>query len=356
MGVSTGIEWTDHTFNPWRGCQKVSPGCANCYAEKLSHRNPAVLGEWGPEGNRVVAAESYWKQPLKWDRDAKEAGQRRRVFCASLADVFENYREQMKMPNGSWATINRHWGKFTGYHGVNLKGGNDAASMAHVRERLFRLIEETPNLDWLLLTKRPENIAKLWPSADIFDGSPGDGKAVYLPNVWLGVSVEDQQRADERIPILLQTPAAVRFLSVEPLLGPVDLDFDQYESPGWFEYRKNLLHWIIVGGESGPDARPCHPDWVRSIRDQCQAAGVPFFFKQIGEWGWGSWRGHETHCMYADGRHAPFTKESLVEEEARSGKRHDNRTATVIAKIGKKAAGKQLDGREWQQFPKGATP
>lgn len=182
-------------FNPWRGCTKVSRGCANCYAEAGSKRNPAVLGVWGDAGTRVIASESYWRLPLKWDRQAAKAGERRRVFCASLADVFE-----------------------------------DRPELVSPRQRLFRLIGDTPYLDWLLLTKRPENVLRMthdeWcpPVPGHVSQNAGDGHSWKWPsNVWLGVSVEDQQRADERIPILLQTPAAVRFLSCEPLLGPLDL-------------------------------------------------------------------------------------------------------------------------------------
>jgi protein gp37 len=256
MGENSKIEWTHHTFNPWRGCTKVSPGCAHCYAETLSHRNPATLGVWGDKGTRVVAAESYWRQPLKWDREARAAGERRRVFCASLADVFE-----------------------------------DRPDLVAPRVRLFHLINETPNLDWLLLTKRPENVRRFQGGA----GVPRSWAESMPPNVWIGTSVEDQERADERIPHLLAIPAAVRFLSIEPLLGPVDLRripnlspdrcryFDDVESLtlNGKVYPSRRVHWVIVGGESGPKSRPMDRAWVLAIRDQCRAAGVPFFFKQM---------------------------------------------------------------------------
>jgi protein gp37 len=257
MAETTGIQWCDATFNPWRGCTKVSPGCANCYAEVTSKRNPNVLGSWGPGGKRIVAAASYWRQPLKWNRDglpctcgadrtgpsaeAQDADcpakRRPRVFCASLADVFE-----------------------------------DRPELVEPRLRLWETIVQTPNLDWLLLTKRPENFAELYP--------PAWTKKIP-PNIWLGVSVEDQQRADERIPILLQTPAKVRFLSVEPLLGPVNLI--RWLTPFHGSHAKhNGVDWVIVGGESGSHARPCDVEWIRSIRDQCKAAGVACFIKQLG--------------------------------------------------------------------------
>lgn len=261
MGIETKIAWCHHTFNPWRGCTKVSTGCANCYAETLSARNPAVLGEWGPRGKRVVASESMWRQPLKWDREAEEAGERRRVFCASLADVFED-RDELD----PW------------------------------RRDLWRLIDATPNLDWLLLTKRPERWRRCWPLDPIpghIRQNEGDGKDWRkCPNVWLGTSVENQATADDRIPHLLQTPAAVRFLSVEPLLGPLDLTKwlarpeipcpDGIPGCEVFHFGPPPIGWVICGGESGRNARPCDTAWVRSIVEQCKAASVPCFVKQFG--------------------------------------------------------------------------
>lgn len=249
MGEGSHIQWTHHTFNPWRGCTHVSPGCEHCYAEALSKRNPATLGTWGANGERVMAAESYWRQPERWNRAAEKAGERHRVFCASLADVFED-RPELVWP----------------------------------RARLFALTSRTPHLDWLFLTKRPENarrmiedLHQLW-LADV------------APNVWLGTTVEDQRRADERIPILLDTPAAVRFLSCEPLIGPVDLEPWLYiderrcgAPSGWSPDRyRPKLSWLIVGGESGPKARPMDLAWARSLVEQGRAARVPVFVKQLG--------------------------------------------------------------------------
>lgn len=277
MGTETKIAWCDHTFNPWRGCAKVSPGCDHCYAEKTAKRNPVVFGEWGPEGIRSLAAKSYLRLPERWNRQAARDGVRRRVFCGSMMDVFE-----------------------------------DREGLRTSRERLFELIYQCQNLDWLLLTKRPDNVARFILG---YRGIDGRAWVDAFPNVWLGVSVENQQAADERIPILLQTPAAVRFLSCEPLLGPLDLrkagktlrgdDFDSLY--GWhttFQYKARnegeasigvrssshfidgrkvpRLDWVIAGGESGPWARPCNLEWVRSIVAQCKAAGVPAFVKQLG--------------------------------------------------------------------------
>ena len=244
------IEWTHHSFNPWIGCTRVSPGCQHCYAETMMDKRYGKV-KWGPQGTRVRTSADYWKQPLKWNREAAAAGERRRVFCASLADVFESKQDQ----SGDL----REW-----------------------RFDLWNLIEATPDLDWLLLTKRPENVNDIAPYTygDVLD---------WPSNIWIGTSVENQEYADKRIPELLKIPAAVRFLSVEPMLGPVDLEnvhlFHGATTPVGSCVIKpiagNYINWVIVGGESGPNARPMHPDWARSIRDQCQETGVPFFMKQM---------------------------------------------------------------------------
>lgn len=221
------IEWTDHTFNPWIGCQKVSPGCDHCYAEAQDARWRPTDTRWGPHAGRTRTSAANWRKPLAWDRAAHQTGTRPRVFCASLADVFDNH-----------ASIATEW-----------------------RADLWQMIRATDDLDWLLLTKRPQNIAKMLPP-DWADG---------WPNVWLGTTVENQTEADRRIPHLLAVPAAVRFLSCEPLLGPVDL------------MGAHGIDWVICGGESGPGARPMQAVWARSLRDQCASAGVAFHFKQWGE-------------------------------------------------------------------------
>lgn len=251
MAENSKIEWTHHTFNPWRGCTKISPGCTHCYAETMSHRNPKTLGVWGDKGARVIAAESYWKLPLKWNRDAAaqkksheracmecrseydmvEPYERPRVFCASLADVFED-RPELVAP----------------------------------RVRLFHLINETKHLDWLLLTKRPENIKRFHGSADM----PRSWPENMPPNVWLGTSVEDKRRAMTRISRLKDVGAKVRFLSIEPLLE----DLGEIDLTG--------IGWVIIGGESGHGARECNLSWIRSIVEQCKTAGVPVFVKQLG--------------------------------------------------------------------------
>jgi len=232
MGEKTKIQWCDHTFNPWRGCAKVAAGCQNCYAERQAKRNPAVFGTWGPDGERVLPSDAYWRQPFAWDRAAARDGVRRRVFCGSMMDVFE-LRVDLEAP----------------------------------RARLLRLIGDTPYLDWLLLTKRPENYIRAT-HLGYQDSLP--------PNLWIGTTVEDRASL-WRLDHLVKIPTAVRFVSAEPLLQEVDFGFRN-----WADDPKYRIHWCIVGGESGPKARPFDLAWARLIRDDCKAAGVAFFFKQVG--------------------------------------------------------------------------
>lgn len=274
MAENSNIEWTTHTFNPWRGCTKVSPGCAHCYADTMSKRNPLTLGVWGPNGTRVVASESMWREPLKWDKAAKAAGERHRVFCASLADVFEDWTGPMVDAQGRklWATGLSAVPWIASHNGDEPPNPDvRPLTMADVRHRLFRVMHETANLDWLLLTKRPERIERgLSQYAETIDTYMSEAfSLIWNRRVWLGTSVEDKA-AKKRIDVLRTLPAAVRFLSVEPLLedlGTVDLAG---------------IDWVIVGGESGPDARPCDVAWVRSLVGQCKAASVPVFVKQLG--------------------------------------------------------------------------
>lgn len=225
MAENSKIEWTHHTFNPWVGCTKISPACDHCYAEGWAKRagSPEL---WKGERRRTTAAN--WRQPIIWDRRAAEAGTRARVFCASLADVWDNQ-------------VPHEW-----------------------RIDLFALIRATPNLDWLLLTKRPQNIAKMLPIATV-DFSP-----FPWPNVWLGTTAEDQAHYDQRWGHLSKIPAAVRFISYEPALGPLKLINHRY-----------LPDWLICGGESGGNARTMDPAWARAIRDECAELNVEFFFKQM---------------------------------------------------------------------------
>jgi protein gp37 len=271
MARDSKIEWTHHTFNPWWGCVKVSPACAHCYAESFAHRLGASL--WGRSAPRRFFGADYWRQPLRWDEHARLAGERRRVFCASMADLFE-----------ARSDLHR-W-----------------------REQLWPLIESTPNLDWLLLTKRPQNIHRMAPWRDS-----------WPPNVWLGTTAENQKHADLRIPRLLELPARVRFISAEPLLGPLTLR--QWAG----------IDWVIAGGESGHGARPTDPAWVRSLRDESKDAGVAFHFKQ-----WGHW--------------APsIPAGARARQQLRLGPVPDH--ALTLYGLGKAAAGRLLDGRTWDEFP-----
>lgn len=354
MAENSKIEWTDATFNPWRGCTKISAGCANCYAESLSGRNPKVLGTWGPNGTRVVAAETGdagWSAPVKWNRLAAAAklpdgtpnpdGHRPRVFCASLADVFEEWSGPMTAANGNplwWChgSLSNSPIPSTG-----LEAGCRLATMDDIRARLFDLIGETPNLDWLVLTKRPRHMREWLAGSAVAGLSTGNPHAAAwpFPNVWLGTSVEDQAAAKTRIPELLSIPAAVRFLSVEPLLGPLDISdylhlYHGHPPKAWPHGR---VHWVIVGGESGHGARPLNPEWVKSLRDQCVAPGVPFFFKQWGEFEEGmNSSGVIVSSGEVSGKHATVS--------------HGGRTSLMV-RVGKKAAGRLLDGRTWSEFP-----
>lgn len=257
MAKETAIEWADSTFNPVWGCQKVSPACDFCYAEALDKRTGG--NHWGPNAPRRRTSEKNWNQPLRWQREAEafymEHGRKRRVFCASMADVFDN-----QWPEGA-------------------------------RDDLWELIRQTPDLNWLLLTKRPQNIAKMKPV--FWDEIKG--------HIWLGATVENQDVANRNIPHLIFHDCAVRFLSCEPLLGPIDLtDISMGDSgiidalsgtegvawEGGPPAMSPTLDWIITGGESGGrlTSRPASPNWYRSLRDQCEEANIPFLFKQWGNW------------------------------------------------------------------------
>lgn len=278
MSERTKIEWADSTWSPWRGCTKWSEGCAHCYAETQARRNPKVLGEWGPGAPRVKNKD--WQQPRRWNKrlnplECENAiGERFKVSFARRK-VFPSFCDWL-----------------------------DDEVPIHWLAEFMALIHDTPNLDWLLLTKRPENwrsrindvslgvpdptrregwevrqMARRW----VEDGTPPS-------NVWFGVSVENQNRADERIPILLDIPANLRWLSLEPLLGPVDVEQNYWLTGEVRRKDKSLcppgtnskLDWLVIGGESGPGARPCKVEWIRSLLHQGTSAGVPVFVKQLG--------------------------------------------------------------------------
>ena len=383
MAQNSTIEWTDHTFNPVRGCTKISPGCANCYAAREARRFPAIRGTWGDSGTRIVAVPSAWKEPLKWDRAASRAGTRARVFCASLADIFEDWKGDLHFPAQlePGGRVTARWDGRQLVREIDASAdrqGLAPATMDHLRAELFALILATPHLDWLLLTKRPENwreavtralaIIQEIPGAFTLDTEP-NARAWMLQNwldghpprnVWIGTTAEDQQRADQRIPALLSIPARVRFLSCEPLLGPVDLaaiprPTEFHQSPhGWDAWLAKRIHWLIAGGESGPGARPMHPEWARSLRDQCQSAGVPFLFKQWGEFSPG-WHESLLDAPAKAGGWTCMTVLSSTDKRREGGQTvyaHDSQGRAIrMDRPGKKAAGRLLDGREWNEFP-----
>lgn len=549
MGANSKIEWTTHTFNPWIGCQRVAPGCEHCYAEALAKRTGRA--KWGPQGTRSKTSEANWREPIKWNRDAsfrKDLGDeieqntgtrpecyahRPRVFCASLADVFEDWDGQVSHHSSPEVKLWR------GVESGELAAGVvcdepekfQPVGLDGLRRDLFGLIDATPHLDWLLLTKRPENVRRMWPALNIqrnepigdeewrpipghdpylasthgrikgprgilagdvgdqghrrvtmhgpggrrreqvyrlvllaFVGPPptpeaqgrhldrdtsnnclrnlawgtqsdnwtdskqhgthrrysklteqdvasirtryADGESFasiardcsvsatqianvckgeqwdtlpFRANCWLGTSISDQATADKNIPELLKLRdiCPVLFLSAEPLLGPVNLgrvgnDFSwtdaltgehrELDGPSRHDEdgmpctpvahsQVGHVDWLIIGGESGHGARPMHPDWARSLRDQCIAADVPFFFKQWGEW----------QAIYdRDVDDPDWRRCSEISAKTPRGKWlnaaggsgfHGERLVRVVP-VGKKAAGRLLDGREWSEFPK----
>lgn len=296
MGENSKIEWTDHTFNPWWGCRKVSVGCENCYAEGLGNRFAKDL--WS--GKHRFFGDKHWAEPYRWNHKAAVEGVRRRVFVGSMCDVLE------------------------------IGDGAASGAMADARDSLFSMISSCKNLDWLLLTKRPQNIPWLTPFWK--DGWPA--------HVMAGTTAENQDMLNIRVAELLKAPARL-LLSVEPMLGPVDLTSvntvhatGDPKHPLRVENNVGKIGWVICGGESGPGARPLHPDWVRSLRDQCQAAGVPFYFKQWGEW-------------VQVAQDAPINKYPTKETMLKIGNRH----YAWMRRDGRKAAGRMLDGREWLEMP-----
>lgn len=252
MAETTAISWTDRTWSPWEGCTRVSEakngggGCDNCYAERDAKRYQPGKVLWGVDSERRTFGDAHWNEPLRWARTLPaKLGRRPRVFCASMADVF------------------------------------DKDAPAGARDRLLALIAETPQLDWLLLTKRIGNAQRMLDDAmlSLSRGSFAWTDESALPNLWLGATVVNQEEADRDIPKLLAVPARVRFLSIEPMLAAIDLHDHLMRQVNGFTGR---LHWIIAGGESGPKARPTPVSWLRSVVEQCKSAGVAVHVKQLG--------------------------------------------------------------------------
>ena len=326
MGAKSKIEWTDASWNPIRGCSRVSEGCRNCYAERVAAR---FSGPGKPyEGLAVMKSDGpHWTGEVRLNEEALELPLRwrkpRKIFVNSMSDLFHE-----SVPDEWISKVMRIMTVCIGRHTFQI------------------------------LTKRPERMLAWYTG-------PQPRLSAVLPHVWLGVSVEDQATADERVPLLLQTPAAVRWVSYEPALGPVSLQWR------WVSHGKPLgggpacnvlrpweepqplpaLDWIVVGGESGPRARPMHPDWARSVRDQCLAAGVPFFFKQ-----WGAWIPQDHPVVPGSIKDQSIGPERCVwlEPEGSAvtiGKGGKSATNMLAVRVGKKAAGRLLDGREWNEFP-----
>lgn len=249
MGAGTKIEWATDTFNPWIGCEKVSPGCTNCYAEAWALRYGRA--QWGPNVPRPLTSDSNWNEPVKWNREAQTDGEKRRVFCASLADVFEDRRD-----------------------------------IDEYRARLWKLIAKTPFLTWLLLTKRPDKIAELVPKEWM--------NGLWPTTVWAGTTAENDEWLERRAPHLLQLPAPQLFISAEPLLGPLESLYKYLRpcdclipaqdglgqhAPSCAVFKRKIT-WVIAGGESGQKFRPMNELWVRDIMWKCRDADIPFFYKQ----------------------------------------------------------------------------
>ncbi|QDH92849.1 hypothetical protein KNU62_gp64 [Gordonia phage Bakery] len=323
MSDRTGIEWTDATWNPVTGCTKVSAGCDHCYAETLAERFRGTAGHYFENGFDVQLRENKLREPLGWRKP-------RKVFVNSMSDLF-----------------------------------HDAVPDEYI-SRVFAMMALTPQHTYQVLTKRHARMRALLSVPDLLRDYPFWEVLDHrwpLPNVWLGVSTENQQWAEIRIPALLDTPAAVRFISAEPLLGPVRLcccitagpDLEGPSEFCWMHGRSSL-DWVIVGGESGRGARPMHPQWARDIRDQCVAAGVPFLFKQWGQWGL---EGDTAHYLATDGTlYAPgdltYPDGPRYADALRAG---HNRGLHTVYRVGKGRAGRELDGRTWDQYPenRGAT-
>ena len=301
MGESTAIEWCDKTFNPWIGCAKVHTGCLNCYAETDFDKRRGVAG-WGHNGTRVITSEANWKKPLAWNKEAAALGVPTKVFCASLADIFEDWpgnilssHVEVDEPCAENGFQERRWRGVMWHRsdiGVCTAGENTVghlrderlATMDDLRLKLFRLIDSTPWINWLILTKRPQNIPKMWRKT--FDPGLLEGSDRSTPlkreNVWLGTSVSDQATAEKFIPELRECRglAGKLFVSAEPLVGPIDFNSRFWTGTGL--QANKVIDWMIVGGESGFESRPFRLPWIEELVRFCGYQQIPCFVKQLG--------------------------------------------------------------------------
>ncbi len=395
MADST-IEWTDTVWNPTTGCDKVSPGCDNCYALTMAKRLKAMgQAKYQRDGDPDTSGPGFGLAthadaldlPLRWRKP-------RRVFVNSMSDLFHD-----KVPDGFIAEVWEVMGRCP-QHTFQILTKRHARMRSWVNRWADTAADRVFNVDGLPpMPRGPVAQRATYRSgrgqlfADMLEsmGTPPPGAAYptydwsqgwrwwprVLPNVWLGVSVENQQWADIRIPALLDTPAAVRWISAEPLLGPVDMheylipdgchtmpDGQTFPNICLSSSCGTSIDWVVVGGESGTGARPMHPDWVRSLRDQCQQAGVPFFFKQWGEWQDGSTNStnanHLDHIIVWDGRHENAAQHgdgyTELGRARRLGQIPQPVNARIVSLVGKRRAGRLLDGREWNAYPKEPTP
>lgn len=358
MGENSAIEWTDHTWNLWEGCEKVSPGCKHCYAERERDHWLKIV-EWGPMGQRKMMSMPTINAPLKWDKECKRLGKRRRVFTMSLGDFFEDWNGII-INHKKEQLFNTEHEMFV----ANPIGNAVAVRIEEIRKIGFEIMTRSTNLDFLVLTKRPENVMRMVPS---------EWRHQWPAHVWMGTSVENQEYADKRIPHLLEIPSRVHFLSMEPLLGKVDLsafvlkqdlfncqkcgeEFASGEAdrngrhpycggqgdPEGFVYHTQI-DWVIVGGESGDDARPMHPSWPLGIRDLCINADIRFFFKQWGEW----------ESVVVEDEHL---EPEMIRVDTEGRDLTDlaglwDESDAFLRRVGKKKAGRLLDGREWNEVP-----
>lgn len=356
--MPTKIEWCTETWNPITGCSPISEGCEHCYAARMAQRLKGRCGYDKDEPFKVTSHAAKIAMPLRWNKP-------RMIFVCSMGDLFHDEVFTLESP----------------FDDPNVDHALDSFLIRTdwpMLDAIMTVMERAKHHTFLILTKRPENMLKYFKAvqkskqeyADAFQKCPTEAmrnspaakvarfeaENPVPSNIWLGVTAENQQRADERIPILLETPAKVRFVSVEPMLGPVDLNKKECICSTWRKGHTigTYLDWVICGGETGPGSRPMHPDWVRSLRDQCQAAEVPFFFKS-----WGDWI-EVCENSAPDPLDLPYFHQQKVHETGQRNRIFGDFSGvdslngwSYMVRVGKKRAGRELDGRTWDEYPGG---